>query len=266
MSKDSEMDELLKKIDEAKTPEDKLKLAQAFSEEFFENSAKKKKEKRLQMEEAARFGFHEICTEWARRDFWNLWEGLNLLKHRHPETRDWYGGVADLWRLAQTCIGPGGSLRVVNPEAKALTNPGLIQKYKVRPMDLLGWAQVKNIPVPNELETVLSGVKGGVSASATLSLEERKRKRLSQIRQFVDILYAQAANAGMDWAVQKLAIVATKQEFKSVFELYMRVPLVERISQDTFNDDLKSLGIKFARGVKNRSDNDLSKLFGPKLG
>ncbi|MCG8393295.1 MAG: hypothetical protein MI745_09445, partial [Pseudomonadales bacterium] len=75
-----------------------------------------------------------------------------------------------------------------------------------------------------------------------------------------------AANAGMDWAVQKLAIVATKQEFKSVFEQYMRVPLAERISQDTFNDDLKSMGIKFARGVKNRSDNDLSKLFEPKLG
>ncbi len=267
MSKDSsDYTELLRIMEQAQTSEKRIEAAQAMSNLYLKRSNEKREAKRRQMKDEAQLHFRELCANWAKRDFWSLWEALNLLVHRHPETHDWSDGVGDLWQLAVTCIGPGGTLRVINPEVKALTTPALAHKYKIRPLDLLSWARAKKISVPKELDAVLTGVEEISSSAGTLSLEERKKKRRRDIRRFTDIAYAEAERVGIDWAKMKLPIGVTKQEFKAVFEQYMRVQPSEKVSQDTFNDDLKDLGITFARGVKNRSNNDLARLFMPKLG
>lgn len=232
-----------------------------FDEMFggFESAARANSERRAL---AVQSNFRGICDEWARRDFWSLHEGLNLLKREHPESRNYDDKFIRLRAFAQTCIGPGGSLFVVNPEARALTKAALTEKYRVRPVDLLAWAKNKQIPVPEEL---LAAVYGDApvtkTSAATTSQEEKKRARRQSIRQFKEVVYRRAEELGFEWAVSNGPINATKEEFKDLFEHKMGVQPEDRVKLETFKLDLKELGVQFARGVKKRSNNDLSKLF-----
>ena len=194
-------------------------------------------------------------------DFWLLWEGLNLMVGRHPDIRDWESGVGELWELAVTCIGPGGSLRVANPDAKAWSRVGLARKYRVRGMDLLDWARAKGITVPPELASAVLGDSPEVTSEATRTKEYRKRDRLRDIRGFSEQVYQRARQAGMDWGVNEGPIAATKAEFKEFFESHMGLSKAESVALATFQEDLKHLGIRFRKGTKNRPDNDLAKLF-----
>lgn len=249
------------KLPAEKSPEQTAEEFQSAIESFqswLEENSKRVDENRAW---AVRNDFSGLCHEWAKRDFWLLWDGLNLLVGRHPDIRDWESGVSELWELAVTCIGPGGSLSVANPDAKAWTRVGLAQKYRVRGVDLLDWARTKGIPVPPELASAVLGDSPEVTSEATRTKEYRKRDRLRDIRGFSEQVYQKARQAGMDWGLNEGPIAATKAEFKEFFESHMGLSKAESVALATFQEDLKHLGIRFRKGTKNRPDNDLAKLF-----
>ena len=243
------------------TPDQTMKAFQdalaGFQRHLEEGSRKVAERRKLRVEN----DFSGICQEWARRDFWLLWEGLNLLVGRHPDIRDWESGVSELWELAVACIGPRGSLSVANPDAKALSKGGRAQKYRVRGLDLLDWARGKGITVPPELASAVFGDSPEVTSEATRTKEYRKRDRLRDIRGFSELVYQRARQAGMDWGVNEGPIAATKAEFKECFESHLGLSKAESVALATFQEDLKHLGIRFRKGTKNRPDNDLAKLF-----
>lgn len=243
------------------TPEQTMKAFQdaltGFQKRLDESSRKAAERQKLRVEN----DFAGLCQEWAKRDFWLLWEGLNLLVGRHPDIRDWESGVSELWELAIMCIGPGGSLSVANPDAKAFGKGGRAQKYRVRGVDLLDWARTKGITVPQELASAVFGDSTEIASAATRTKEYRKRERLRDVREFSKLVYQRASQAGMDWGVNEGPIAATKAEFKECFESHMRLSKAESVALATFQEDLKHLGIRFRKGTKNRPDNDLAKLF-----
>lgn len=244
------------------TPEQTMKAFQdaltGFQKRLDESPRKAAERQKLRVEN----DFAGLCQEWSKRDFWLLWEGLNLLVGRHPDIRDWESGVSELWELAIMCIGPGGSLSVANPDAKAFSKGGRAQKYRVRGVDLLDWARTKGITVPPELASAVFGDSTEVTSAATRTKELRKRDRLRHVREFSEVVYQNARQAGMDWGVNKGPIAATKAEFKECFESHMGLSKAESVALATFQEDLKHLGIRFRKGTKNRPDNDLAKLFG----
>ena len=212
-------------------------------------------------------GFEELCQEWAKRDFWNLKEAINLLLRDHPEDDGWGLGFEAVWELAKNCIGPGGSLRVVNPELKAWTRRGRAQKLLVKPVDLLDWARDKEISIPVELRNAVFGKQEKSSVlAANQSRAFDKRDRRRQIKQFVDEIYHLAGQADLDWGYGKGPIKGTKVQFKELFEARYRYEEGDKVSQATFDDDLKELGVRFPPGVKTTPENDLVRLLKGKLG
>jgi hypothetical protein len=244
------------------TPEQIGEAVQATLNEFKEGFEKIDRANRERRARAVQTNFQGVCDEWAKRDFWLIREGINLLMREHPETRSYDEKFTKLWAFARTCIGPGGSLFVVNPEAKALTKAALSDKYRVRPADLLAWAKSKQVLVPQELLAAVYGDAPVTPTSAgTASQEEKKRARRQSIRQFKEVVYRRAKEVGLEWAVNNGPINVTKEEFKDLFERYTGVSPEDQVKLETFKLDLKELGIPFARGVKKRSNNDLEKLF-----
>lgn len=205
--------------------------------------------------------FAQLCNQWAMRDYWTVKEGLNLLCSCHPEKTYWDSGVGELWTIAQHCIGPSGSLNVINPEAKGIAS-NRARKYKIRPADLLRWAREKGIAIPPEVSQAVSGIDTTTpSQIATQSREDAKAKRLRLLRGFCDEVYERGARQGMSWARQRAPFPVTKAEFREVFYHVHGEALGAPKAQATFNDDLKDVGAVFAPGTKSNHSNALAQLF-----
>jgi hypothetical protein len=93
--------------------------------------------------------------DYRKRDFWLLSEGLNLLYQSHPHNTSPSGGCYTYRALAEHCIGPGGSLAVVNPEAS-------FRKMKIRPTELFEWARYKRL---RQLRTFINDIEQRLKAA-----------------------------------------------------------------------------------------------------
>lgn len=207
-----------------------------------------------------------LCLTWARHDFWSLKTGLNLLCQCHPEKELWDFGILDLWTLAKTCIGPGGSLAVTDITPKGMTDYHKAINYRTRPRDLLRWAREKNIPIPAELDLAVNPSRQSLQTQpATLNREDAKAKRLRLLRGFCESVYQRGVQQGMEWAQRKEPYPVTKAEFREVFYKLHGEQLGRKISQATFYDDLAFVNAAFAPGIKSSVNNVLTQLFGVNL-
>ncbi|MEW8692677.1 MAG: hypothetical protein AB2535_16650 [Candidatus Thiodiazotropha endolucinida] len=194
-----------------------------------------------------------ILDGYAKRDFWVLQEALNLLRGYHPYRSGW-GESGDLV-LAKSCVGPGGSLPVINPQAP-------VRKWQVRPKDFLKWAEEKGLPL-------YPAMKHAMSSPAQLSKPEQqtktdqanrtrkaeKKARLEALQQIKDEI--DTLTVGRSWDSSN--IPATKEDFHGVFFRFNKD--LKKVSVGTLADDLPQIGIKFQPGQKTREDNVLVRLF-----
>lgn len=189
--------------------------------------------------------------DYSKRDFWLLSEGLNLLYQSHPNNTSSSGGCFTYRTLAEHCIGPGGSLAVINPESS-------FYKIKVRPTDLIEWAHQKNIAIPSELEQTLSpDPSPSPTAAALRAKTNTKQERLKQLRMFVDDIERRAKAGNRNW--DRTCLPVTKKDFTEIF--FKCYPDVKEVSVATLADDLRQFEVKFRPGTSNKKNNVLTKLF-----
>ena len=100
--------------------------------------------------------YAELCLDWAQRDTWPLKAGLNLLRRCHPQKRAWDNGVLRLWRLARRSISADGSLPVTKTGCAGACL-ATAETLRVRPLDLLDWADRQDVPIPLELSEAVRG-------------------------------------------------------------------------------------------------------------
>jgi len=189
--------------------------------------------------------------DYRKRDFWLLSEGLNLLYQSHPHNTSASGGCYTYRALAEHCIGPGGSLAVVNPEAS-------FRKMKIRPTELFEWARYKNITIPSELQQALVPAPSSAPTAAALRTKTNiKQERLRQLRTFINDIEQRAKAANRNWDCTCLPV--TKHDFAEIF--FNRYPDVKKVSVATLADDLHQFGVKFRQGTSHTKNNVLNKLF-----
>lgn len=206
--------------------------------------------------------FPAHCRAWARRDFWTLREGLNLLLSRRPQAQDWDYGVLDLWKLAQACIGPNGTLKIINPDTEAFFENSKVDKFKVQPADLLQWAEQKGIPIPDALSEAVRG-RAPITAEvvspsliANQAKQDNKTRRLNALTSFLNDMEQQAKNNDLSW--DRMAIPVTKEDFRTVF---CRLYPEHDVASATLADDVAGLGGQFRPGTRSKANNILEKLF-----
>jgi hypothetical protein len=206
--------------------------------------------------------FPAHCRTWARRDFWTLREGLNLLLNRRPQAQDWNYGVLDLWKLAQACIGPDGTLKVINPDTETFFENSKVDKLKVRPADLLQWAEEKGITIPAALSEAVHG-RAPITAEvvspvliATQAKQDNKARRIEALTSFLSDMEQKAKNNDLSWG--RRAIPVTKENFRAVF---CRVYPEHNVAAATLADDVTDLGGQFRPGTRSKANNILEKLF-----
>ena len=210
--------------------------------------------------------YQKVCVAWARHDFWPLKEGLNLLCRCRPQKQRWDFGIKELWNLGKRCIGPGGTLKVVNPDVSAWSDGGRAKKLQIKPTDLLDWADAKRIPIPFELSDAIRGndvIEGSYiinetqTTQATLQRTLGKEQRHEALQEFLDDIQQRVHDMNLNWDITTIPV--TKKDFQNVFHrLYTDI---SPVGSDQFGDDLKEFGAKFQRGTKNRTDNILVKIF-----
>ena len=209
--------------------------------------------------------FRAHCQTWTRRDFWTLREGFNLLCGRRPQAQDWNYGVLDLWKLAQACIGPNGTLKVINPDAETFFENSKVDKYKVRPADLLQWAEEKGIMIPAALREAVQGRSPIVAEVVPPTLiankakQDNKAERLKALSTFLEEIERHSQDQNLPFNRQR--IPATKEDFHAVF---CRVHPGYDVEIATLADDVASLGGKFRPGrpsTGSERENFLEQLF-----
>lgn len=206
--------------------------------------------------------FRAHCQAWAKRDFWTAREGLNLLCGRRPQAQDWNYGVLQLWELAKACIGKNGTLKVINPDAETFFENSKVDKYKVRPADLLQWAEQKGVSIPPQLCEAVQG-KASIDAEvvsppliATKAKQDNKKQRLNALSKFLDDMEQRAKENDLSWNRQKIPV--TKEDFREVF---CRAYPEHDVATATLADDVAALGGKFRSGTQDKSNNILERLF-----
>lgn len=194
-----------------------------------------------------------ILDEYAKRDFWLLQEALNLLRGYHPKRNGW-GASGDL-ALAKSCVGPGGSLSVINSQAP-------VRKWQVRPKGFIKWANDKGLPLYPAMKHAMSHPARVSSPTEQTRTNQANRIRkaekearieaLQQIKDEID-----NRTVGRSWDSSN--IPATKEDFHGVF--FRLKKDLKKVSVGTLADDLPLIGIKFQPGQKSRKDNVLAQLF-----
>jgi len=246
--------------------EELIRKAQEASDQF----VKLLEEHRRYAEEPPRpADYATICREYARRDFWTLKEGFNLLARCRPQKQGWEYGIREMWDLAKSCIGPGGSLDVSNPET-AGKRFSAFNKLKIRPANLLSWAGEKGFAVPQELEDAVNGARGVTIVqvaqeslprprieAANATRKSQKERRRDALRSFLDEMDRLANKEGLNW--NRECIPVTKTDFHKVF--YQVHPEIPSVAVSTLADDLPEFGTKFAHGTKKRRNNVLHQIF-----
>ncbi|MEW8348573.1 MAG: hypothetical protein AB2687_09700 [Candidatus Thiodiazotropha taylori] len=196
-----------------------------------------------------------IIDQYVKQDFWVLPEALNILRGFHPYRTGW-GNTGDR-ELAQSCVGPGGSLKVINPQES-------VRHWKVRPKDFVQWANQKGLPIASILKLAVQGVgkqslstTRGKTDQANLSRKTEKEARLEALETLRDKIDRRAVEKNRNW--NSCNIPATKADLHGIF--FQINPDLKKVAVDTLADDLPQIGIKFQHGQKSRSDNALVKLF-----
>ena len=238
-------------------PDDLKNASEQFLKHLEEQSKRAK-----ELSRPFRPGFRAHCQTWTRRDFWTLREGFNLLCGRRPQAQDWDYGVLDLWRLAQACIGPNGTLKVINPDTETFFENSKVDKHKVRPADLLRWAEQKGITIPAALCEAVQG-RAPIAAEvvpppliANKAKQDRKAARIEALKAFLNQMEQLVKKENLRF--DRTCIPVTKDDFRSVF---LRINPSFDVSTATLADDLAELGVTFEPGTRNKSDNILERLF-----
>ena len=238
-------------------PDEFQKALTEFNKKFQENLKRAE-----ELSKPFRPEFRAHCQTWVRRDFWTLREGFNLLCGRRPQAQDWNYGVLDLWKLAQACIGPNGTLKVINPDTETFFENSKVDKHKVRPADLLRWAEQKGITIPATLCEAVQG-RAPITAEvvpptliANQAKQDNKALRLEALRGFLSDMEQRAKENDFSWDRKKIPV--TKEDFRSVF---CRIYPEHGVATATLADDVADLGGKFRSGTENKTNNILEKLF-----
>ncbi|MCP5306968.1 MAG: hypothetical protein H6953_16110 [Chromatiaceae bacterium] len=191
-----------------------------------------------------------LAAQHARRDFWRLQEAFNLAAGFHP-ARDGWGRDGDL-QLARGCVGPDGSLKVVNPKESE-------RKWRVRPSDFIQWADTKGISVH---PAVLHACRGGSAIPKPPSQVKATRVRQSQvelrsekIQEFLGRLDQLSANYRWD----RTRMPVTWDDVHRVF--YRLYPDVKEVSPGTLAIDFKKSGARCAPGTPSKTRTVLEDLF-----
>lgn len=194
-----------------------------------------------------------ILDEYAKRDFWLLQEALNLLRGYHPNRNGW-GESGDL-ALAKSCVGSGGSLPVINPQAP-------VRKWQVRPKDFIKWAEGKGLPLHPTMKHAMtstaqlsSPVQQTKTDQANRTRKAEKEARIEALQQIKDEI--DNRTVGRSWDSSN--IPATKEDFHGVF--FRLKKDLKKVTAGTLADDLPQIGIKFQPVQKSRKDNVLAQLF-----
>ncbi|MCU7871927.1 MAG: hypothetical protein KZQ91_04185 [Candidatus Thiodiazotropha sp. (ex Lucinoma borealis)] len=194
-----------------------------------------------------------ILDEYAKRDFWVLQEALNLLRGYHPHRSGW-GESGDL-ALAKSCVGPGGSLSVINPQAP-------VRKWQVRPKDFIKWAEVKGLPLyPAMKHAMTSPVRLSSPTQQTrTSQANQTRKAEKEARlEALEWMRVEIDSRTIERNWDSSTIPATKEDFHDVF--FRIFPDRDKVKVETLAADLPQIGIKFQPGRKKSKNNVLAKLF-----
>jgi hypothetical protein len=194
-----------------------------------------------------------ILDEYVKRNFWQLQEALNLLRGYHPSRNGW--GVPGDLALAKSCVGPGGSLLVINPHEP-------VRNWRVSPKDFIKWAEEKGLPLHPAMKHAMTGPaqlskpeQQTRTDKANRTRKAEKEARLEALQQMKDEI--DNRTVGRSWDSSN--IPATKEDFHGVFFRFNKD--LKKVSVGTLADDLPQIGIKFQPGQKTRKDNVLAKLF-----
>ncbi|MCG8017933.1 MAG: hypothetical protein JAY97_17135 [Candidatus Thiodiazotropha sp. 'RUGA'] len=195
-----------------------------------------------------------IIDRYVKRDFWLLPEALNILRGYHPYRTGW-GNTGDR-ELAQSCVGPGGSLNVINTQES-------VRHWKVRPKDFVQWANQKGLPIDSILKLAVQGevkqslpISTGKTDQANLSRKSEKEARLQAIKRIRDEIDRRVAEQNRNWDSRN--IPATKADLHDIF--FQINPDLKKVTVETLSDDLPQIGIKFQPGQKPNKDNVLARL------
>jgi hypothetical protein len=194
-----------------------------------------------------------IMDEYAKRDFWVLQEALNLLRGYHPKRSGW--GVPGDIALAESCVGQGGSLSVINPQMP-------VRKWQVRPKDFIKWAEEKGLPLHSAMKHTMTGGGQLSSPARQTKTDQANRTRKAEKESRLDALEwmrneIDSRTTGRNW--DSSTIPATKEDFHDVF--YQIFTDLKKVTAGTLADDLPQIGIKFQPGQKSRKDNVLVQIF-----
>ncbi|MCG8038567.1 MAG: hypothetical protein JAZ19_16195 [Candidatus Thiodiazotropha taylori] len=195
-----------------------------------------------------------IIDRYVKRDFWVLPEALNILRGYHPYRTGW-GNTGDR-ELAQSCVGPGGSLKVINPQES-------VRHWKVRPKDFMQWANQKGLPIDSVLKLAVQGgvkqslpISTGKTDQANLSRKSEKEARLQELKRIRDEIDRRVVEQNRNWDSKN--IPATKADLHDIF--FQINPDLKKIAVDTLADDLPQIGIKFQSGQNPNKHNVLARL------
>ncbi|MES9850922.1 MAG: hypothetical protein ABW170_03730 [Candidatus Thiodiazotropha sp. L084R] len=194
-----------------------------------------------------------IIDQYVKRDFWKLQEALNILRGYHPDRAGW-GNRRDS-ELARSSVGPGGSLKVINPQEA-------VRHWKVKPKDFIKWAIEKGLQIDPAMKHSVNGpAKKHIpttpvkTVQANQSRKSEKKARLDALEWMREEIDRRAQNRSWD----SRNIPATKKDFLDIF--FTINPDLKKVEVDTLAGDLPDIGIKFQSGQKARKDNVLAGLF-----
>ncbi|MCG7935882.1 MAG: hypothetical protein JAY68_14645 [Candidatus Thiodiazotropha taylori] len=195
-----------------------------------------------------------IIDRYVKRDFWVLPEALNILRGYHPYRTGW-GNTGDR-ELVQSCVGPGGSLKVINPQES-------VRHWKVRPKDFVQWANQKGLPIASVLKLAVQGevkqslpISTGKTDQANQSRKSEKQARLQALKRMRDEIDRRVVEQNRNWDSGN--IPATKADLYNIF--FQINPDLKKVAVETLADDLPQFGIKFQPGQKPNKDNVLARL------
>lgn len=193
----------------------------------------------------------EIATDYAKRDYWLLREALNMAAGYHPSRSEW--GKPGDYQLAASCVGPAGSLPVINQDEPQ-------RKWRVRPEAFLEWAGAKGVPVHAAVRSAWLGVAPPMDATGPAKATEKKKAQAAQRQQLVASFIEQLNRKLTNYSWDSTAMPVTWEDVHRVFfRVNTKTP---KVSIRTLADDFRALGSNCAPGRKSKENKVLDRLFG----
>lgn len=193
----------------------------------------------------------QLAADYAKRDFWQLRNALNMAAGYHPDRQGW-GRKGD-WSLASACVGPDGSLRVVNPNEP-------FRKWRVRPAEFLTWATKKGIPVHSSVRSAVAGKVTAPVISRTTNGTEKRKLQVEQRQDMIEMFIEQIDQLTADRNWDSSCMPVNWKDAHRVF--YLVYPNVKYVSSRTLSGGLIALGAHCTPGRKSPDNRVLYNLFG----